>query len=140
MARGHTPFGYRIRDGRAEICETEVQQLKEIYSGYLSGLSYKDAARRVGLEIPHCSVKRLLSNRHYLGDDFYPAVIDRDVFDAAEQERERRSKALGREHKARPLSEPVQIPVRFVLRTPKRKILEPFEQAEYSYSLIESEV
>ena len=26
MARGHTPFGYRIRDGRAEICETEVHR------------------------------------------------------------------------------------------------------------------
>ena len=140
MARGHTPLGYRIKNGRAEICESEVQQIKEIYSGYLSGLGYVESARRVGLDMNHGCVKRLMRNRHYLGDDSYPAIIDRELFDVAEQERQRRSKALGRDHKIKLLSDQVDIPVRFMLKPAKRKILEPFEQAEYIYSLIEREV
>lgn len=140
MARGHTPLGYRIKNGRAEICESEVRQIKEIYSGYLSGLGYIESARKAGLKMNHGCVKRLMRNRHYLGDDSYPAIIDRELFDAAEQERQRRSKALGRDHKTKLLSDHVDIPVRFVLKTAKRKILDPFEQAEYIYSLIEREV
>lgn len=27
MARGHTPFGYRIQNGRAVLCDSEVQQI-----------------------------------------------------------------------------------------------------------------
>lgn len=67
MARGHTPLGYRIKNGRAEICESEVRLIKEIYSGYLSGLGYMESARRAGLKMNHGCVKRLMRNRHYLG-------------------------------------------------------------------------
>ncbi len=140
MARGHTPYGYRIHNGRAVLCESEVQQIKGIYTGYLSGLCYIESAQRVGLSMKHGSVKRLMRNRHYLGDDFYPAIIDREVFDKAEQERQRRSTALGRDNKSKQTSDIVKIPVRFRLKPGKRKILEPFEQAEYIYSLIEREV
>lgn len=140
MVRGHTPFGYRIQNGRAVLCDSEVQQIKGIYSGYLSGLCYIESAERVGLNMKHGSVKRLMRNRHYLGDDFYPAIIDQNTFDAAEQERQRRSTALGRDNKVKRLSDHVDVPVRFALKPAKRKFLEPFEQAEYIYSLIESEV
>lgn len=137
MARGHTPFGYRIQNGRAVICESEVQQVKGIYSGYLSGLCYVESARRVGLKMNHGSVKRLMRNRHYLGDDFYPAIIDREIFEAAEKERQRRSTVLGRDNKVKPPSVHVDIPVCFALKHAKRKFLDPFRQAEYIYSLIE---
>ena len=64
MVRGHTPFGYRIQNGRAVLCDSEVQQIKGIYSGYLSGLCYIESAERVGLNMKHGSVKRLMRNRH----------------------------------------------------------------------------
>ena len=79
-----------------------------------------------------------MRNRHYLGDDFYPAIIDQNTFDAAEQERQRRSTVLGRDNKVKRLSDHVDVPVRFALKPAKRKLLEPFEQAEYIYSLIEA--
>ena len=139
MARGHTPFGYRIQNGRAVLCDSEVRQIKGIYSGYLSGLCYIESAKRVGLSMKHGSVKRLMRNRHYLGDDFYPAIIDQKTFEAAEQERQRRSAALGRDNKSKRLSDRVDIPQRFALQPAKRRIMEPFEQAEYIYSLIEKE-
>ena len=38
----------------------------------------------------------MLKNTHYSKDEYYPAVIDRETFDKAEQERMRRVAALGR--------------------------------------------
>ena len=70
MTKGHTPFGYRIQNGIAVVCKEEVRQIKQIYKGYLSGMSYMNAAEHVGLHLNHCCVKRLLQNRHYLGDEF----------------------------------------------------------------------
>ena len=88
--RGHIPFGYRIENGRAVIDEKEAGQIREIYSGYLSGLSYINAAKEVGLDMGHTSVKNLLQHKRYLGDEFYPAIIDQETFEAVESERLRR--------------------------------------------------
>ena len=140
MGRGHTPFGYRIENGKAAIHEKEAGQVRETYRSYLSGLSYTEAAKRAGLEMPHSSVKRMLQNRHYPGDGFYPAIIDRDTFDAAEKERLRRSKALGRDNRKRQETGNAVIPVRFRMGTCTAKKKDPYEQAAYIYSLIESEV
>ena len=57
MNKGHTPFGYRIQNGIAVVCKEEVRQIKQIYKGYLSGMSYMDAAEQVGLHMNHGSVK-----------------------------------------------------------------------------------
>ena len=35
--RGHIPFGYRIEKGRAVVNEKEAGQLRQIFTGYLSG-------------------------------------------------------------------------------------------------------
>lgn len=137
MARGHIPFGYRLQNGIAVICEEEVRQLKKIYKGYLSGLGYSPAAAKAGLRMNHGSVKRLLQNRHYLGDEFYPAIIDKELFDAAEQERRRRSTRLGRDNIKKTFSDQIQIPKEFTMGKAKNMIAEPFAHAEYLYSLIE---
>ena len=97
MSRGHTPYGYRIENGIAVICEEQAEQIRKIYAGYLGGLSMRNAATEAGMNATHSSVKRLLQNPHYLGDDFYPAIIDRETFDAFEVERQRREEALGRD-------------------------------------------
>ena len=137
MNKGHTPFGYRIQNGIAVVCKEEVRQIKQIYKGYLSGMSYMDAAEQVGLHLTHSSVKRLLQNRHYLGDEFYPAIIDSEMFDAAEQERHRRSIRLGRDNRKKTFSDRIIIPKEFTMGKAKKRITEPFAQAEYLYSLIE---
>ena len=137
MTKGHTPFGYRIQNGIAVVCKEEVRQIKQIYKGYLSGMSYMNAAEHVGLHLNHCYVKRLLQNRHYLGDEFYPAIIDKEMFDAAEQERRRRSTLLGRDHRKKTFSDKIIIPKEFTMGKAQKRIAEPFAQAEYLYSLIE---
>ena len=88
-------------------------------------------------------MKRMLQNPHYLGDEFYPAIIDRETFDAFEVERKRREVALGRDDREK---KPVKVapvptvPTTFRMAEPTQTFPDPYRQAEYLYGLIESEV
>lgn len=88
----------------------------------------------------HSSVKRILQNEHYLGDTFYPAIIDRETFDAAEEERKRREGALGRDNRPKKKTCSRVPQTRFRMRKTDQVCNDPYEQAQYLYSLIESEV
>lgn len=109
-----------------------------MYRGYLSGLALMPAAKQAGIETWHGSVKRLLQNRHYLGDVYYPAIIDRETFDKAEQELKKRAEKLGRVWEQKE-EEKVTYPVDFSTKLMEKQYEDPFMQAEYAYSLIESE-
>lgn len=139
MGKAHVPFGYRIIGGKAVIEETEAEQIRKIYEGYLSGLSYTGAAADAGLTMTHSSVKNLIRNTRYTGDGYYPAVIDRETFDAAETERLRRVKLRGRDYPRKPARGAVPVQMKFRLKKPRRNKKDPYEQAAFIYSLIESE-
>ena len=81
----------------------------------------------------------MMRNSHYLGDDFYPAVIDKESFDAVEAELSKRSTKLGRNdrYNAPKTKRP---PTAFRLGDITENYDNPIRQAEYLYSLIESEV
>lgn len=135
---GHTPYGYTIKDGKAAINEEQSEQIKRLYKNYLSGMSLKKAAAEAGMEIYHCSAKRLMQNKHYLGDNFYPAIIDKDTFDKASAEFLRRASLLGRLHCKAKINPP-SVPTSFVMLKVVKQYKDPKLQAEYLYSLIESE-
>ena len=139
MGRGHTPFGYRIENGVAVVCEEEAAQIRKLYEGYLNGLSLVVAAAAAGLTLNHTSVKRIMQNPHLLGDDFYPAIIDQETYDAFEAERKRREKALGRDKRAKRPIEARPAPTSFRMREALSVNDDPYKQAEFIYSLIESE-
>ena len=137
---GHTPFGYRIEGGKAVIDEVAAGQIKKLYENYLSGLSLETAAKEAGIKTYHGTVKKLLSNRHYLGDAFYPAIIDEDTFTKAALEGDRRSEKLGRDNRVQ-APKVKKAPTRFTfIESIAIQGVTPAEQAEYLYSLIESEV
>lgn len=135
---GHTPYGYKIEGGKAVIDEDAARQVRQIFEYYLDGESLTTAASKVGLKMFHGGVSRMLKNPHYLGDDYYPAIIDRETFDKAEAERLRRAECLGRIRKLEG-QEKIEIPVSFRTSRVEQKYDDPFLQAEYAYSLIESE-
>ena len=135
---GHTPYGYRIEGGRAVIDEEAAEQVRLIYKFYLKGDSLITAANKAGIKSFHSGVSRMLRNPHYLGDDYYPAIIDRETFDKAEIERLRRAEYLGRIREPEG-QEKIEIPVSFCTSRVEQKYDNPFLQAEYAYSLIESE-
>jgi len=135
----HIPYGYKIENGIAVIDEEQAEKVRLLFSGYLSGLALIPAAEAAGLTILHSGAKRMLQNKHYIGDDFYPAIIDSDTFAKAAEERTRRAVVLGR---IRERSEPESIKAEtaFTIGKITHKYDDPFKQASFIYSLIESEV
>ena len=136
---GHTPYGYRIENGIAVIDEAAAGKLRMLYNNYLGGMALTEAARQAGIDAYHASVKRLLMTEHYLGDDFYPAIISKEVFDQVQAERVKRAAALGRlDRKSK--RKPPKIPTHFSIGAIMEHFDNPATQAEYVYSLLNSEV
>lgn len=135
----HIPYGYRIENGKAIIDEKAAEQVRTLFVAYLSGDSMHTAAGKAGIKSFHAGIGRMLTNARYLGDEFYPAIIDAEIFAAAEAERARRAEKLGRIQKPKEPEKAV-FPTSFRMNEGTEKFDDPFEQAEYAYSLIETEV
>jgi hypothetical protein len=135
----HTPFGYRIENGKAVIDKEAAEQIKTLFQSYLSGDSLATAAKKAGIKGFHSGTGRILRNKRYLGDEFYPAIIDKDTFNTAEAERIIRQERLGRNRKPKQEKE-VVYPTAFRMKEGIEEFDDPFGRAEYSYSLIETEV
>lgn len=135
----HIPYGYKIENGKAVIDEEKAEQVRKLYKGYLSGLAYMPAAEAAGLKLYHKSAKGMMQNKRYLGDEYYPAIIDKETFDAAETERVKRQVKLGRVFDEKP-GKVSKIASDFTMPKVQIKFEDPIRQAEYVYSLIESEV
>ena len=136
----HTPYGYKIVNGKAVIDEDKAAVLRKICDNYLSGMSYVAAAADAGITMKHCGVKRLLQNKKYLGDDFYPAIFMQETLDKIEAERQKREKALGRDRRIGNATENSEIYTEFFMPRVPKKYDDAIKQAEYAYSLIISEV
>lgn len=80
-----------------------------------------------------------MENRHYLGDDFYPAIIDQETYDKAADIRLERAGKLGRLSRKKNVK-PAASPTGFRMAAAEQHYEDPRLQAEYLYSLIESEV
>lgn len=135
----HIPYGYKIENGRAVIDEEKANQVKVLFKSYISGLAYKSAIEVAGLKLQHAGAKKMMQNKYYLGDDYYPAIIDRETFDAAEAERVKRQIKLGRVFDEKPATV-IKLATNFKISKIECEHPDPFKQAEFVYSLIESEV
>ena len=110
-----------------------------LYDNYLGGMSLKNAANEAGIETYHASAKRLLMTEHYLGDDFYPSIIDKETFDRVQTERIKRAAALGRLDRESTRKCP-KVPTQFSIGAIMKHYDNLAKQAEYIYSLLNSEV
>ena len=130
---GGVMYGYRIIDGIAKIDESEASAIRAIFSGYISGMSLREAAENARKPMVHSMVKRIIRNICYIGDDFYPAIVSRQTFTKANAELIRRAEkhGSGKRLKAPPVY------TEFTLTEPEMQYDNPIAQAEYMYSLIE---
>ena len=122
----HTPYGYVIRNGAAYIDEEQAEKVRQ------------PAAEKAGLYLYHGSVGRMLRNKRYLGDGYYPPIIDIETFNKAEEIRISRATSLGRIKKLDAPPKPKGA-VSFTMPKVPVKYSDPFRQAEYAYSMIETE-
>ena len=110
-----------------------------MFQCYLSGDSLATAGKKAEIKSYHAGIGRMLRNACYLGNEYYPAIIDKDTFDAAEAERIKRAEKLGRIREPKEKAE-VVFPTAFYINEATQQFEDPFQQAEYAYSLIEMEV
>ena len=136
---GHTPYGYIIENGKAVIDETAAGKLRTLFDKYLNGMSLQTAAKAAGIETYHGTVKRIITTRHYIGDEFYPSIIDKVIFDRTQEELYKRAAALCRLKKKKK-NHQIEVHTKFSIPDIRQQFNNPKEQAEYLYSLIECEV
>ena len=129
-------YGYTIRDGRLEVEENEAENIRKIFKNYLAGNALIKSADLVGLKKNSSSVKRILTNKKYLGNEIYPKIIDGESFEKAGQILKERAVAMGRVWEKE--EEIIRVPCKFRYREEGVLPLEPFERASYKYRLIEA--
>ncbi|WP_321021863.1 recombinase family protein, partial [Enterocloster bolteae] len=82
MKQRHMPLGYRMAGGKILIVPEQAELVKEVFQAYSEGNSLYQLARRLtdhgALNANHKpvwnhgTVGKILENRKYLGDEFYP--------------------------------------------------------------------
>lgn len=136
----YVPYGYTITEGIVTVDEKAADQVRVFFEKYILGLSLAVAGEQAGIQKTHSSMGLILKNINYLGNDVYPAIIDKETFDKAEEVRSKRAKDMGRIVELAAFSAPQPIE-RFKMRKSEGKLPDdPVVRAEYLYSLIESEV
>ena len=135
---GHTPFGYVIKNGKAFVDEEQANKIRKLYENYLAGMALAKAAAKAGIETYHSTVKRLLENKHYTGDNFLSCYYRQYHVCPSHEERLRRAALLGRLHRKSKVKL-ATIPTTFRFAKVVKHYDNPKLQAEYLYSLIESE-
>lgn len=132
------PFGYDMVEGNIIVNKEEAKVIKDILNNYLSGMSMAKAAEAAGVTMTQKQVKRMIENRRYLGDDFYPSILTRAQVDAFEAERVKRENEYGGIRYRKSID--IRVATNFRFCREVNKYNNPIKQAEYIYSLIESEV
>lgn len=134
---GHTPYGYRIENGRAVLDEEKAAAVRKLLEGYLGGMGLAPAAEAAGIHVVHTQVKKMLTNEKYLGDDYYPAILTREEIEAVKAELDKRARALGRIYERESSDVEYTPSLVFTMPVVTMKYEDPYEQAAYAFSLIE---
>jgi len=106
MAQRHMPIGYKLVEGKIQLDDSKANIVKHIFKEYASGASLLDIAKAMttaGLPNAnnqpkwyHGTVSKILDNVKYQGDDFYPPLIDKELFEKVQRRRDERCEKLGR--------------------------------------------
>jgi len=95
------PFGYRMENGVIMAHAQEADTVALIYDRYLQGGSFQtiaDTMSGLGIRYHVTSaewnkhmVKRILENPKYIGKDEYPAILPTDIWNSAQNMRDRKT-------------------------------------------------
>lgn len=102
----HMPFGYKMVDGKIKLDEQNAVAVEQIFREYASGVSLimvtKNLTSRGFLNANnqpnwyHGTVGKILENVKYKGDDFFPRIIEPELFERVQNRRKEQSNKLGR--------------------------------------------
>ncbi len=129
------PYGYRIVNGAAVIDEPEAGNVQNAFKKYASGHSLTAIMKDLGIDRCHARILRILEDRKYLGTDFYPAIIEKDLFEQVQRQREKSREKHAKHMKDREAPKAATV---FAFAPAREYYKDPFEQAQYIYTLIEA--
>jgi len=96
MAQRHMPIGYKLVDGKIQLDDPKANVVRHIFQEYASGASLLDIAKAMtAAGLPnannqpkwyHGTVSSILDNVKYQGDEFYPPLIDKELFEKVQLE------------------------------------------------------
>lgn len=99
------PFGYGMEKGKVVIHTGESTWVKHFYREYNAGVPMRALAEYMqGTGVPYEEGKkwninmiaRILSDERYIGIEGYPEIIEKDMFKAAAEKREKKAPAVQR--------------------------------------------
>ncbi len=98
MANRMISYGYGIENGKITVIPSEAEIVREIFNAYLSGKILKEIAIDLsGRGIVFFegksnwnknTVVRIIQNEKYIGEKNYPAIIDREIFEKANSQKD----------------------------------------------------
>lgn len=131
----HVPYGYRIEEGVATIDEPVAEKIRMLFEEFIQRKSMRAAAKASGIEKTHSVIGRMIKNEIYLGTDFYPQIIDKELFDKAQELRS--ENAISQNRGFMKPHAPVPTEFSFLVGRVETKYEDPYKQAEYAYSQVE---
>ncbi len=98
MGRKVTVYGYRFKDGILQADKEQSKFVQEIFNVYNSGIPVSRLKDYIeGLEINRVRLSDMLSDKRYMGDENFPKIIEPELFEAVQQRKKERRKAVGKE-------------------------------------------
>ena len=98
MNRKVAVYGYQFIDGMLQTDEEQSRMVQEIFRVYNSGVPVSRLKDHIEeLEINRVRLSDMLSDRRYLGNKNFPQIIDQELFEAVQQRKKERCKAIGKE-------------------------------------------
>ena len=98
MGRKITVYGYRFKDGILQADKEQSKFVQEIFNVYNSGIPVSRLKDHIeGLEINRFRLSDMLSDKRYMGNENFPKIIEPELFEAVQQMKKERRKAIGKE-------------------------------------------
>lgn len=102
----HMPIGYSVVNGSIMVNEETGRLVEQIFRDYDNGISTSRIAADLTargvrnandrISWTHVSIGKILENQNYLGTEYYPQLIDAELFDRVQSRREQKRADLGR--------------------------------------------
>ena len=98
MGKKVTVYGYQFKDGILQADKEQSRMVQEIFKVYNSDVPVSRLKDHIeGLEINRVKLNDILSDKRYLGNENFPQIIDQELFEAVQQRKKERLKAIGKE-------------------------------------------
>jgi len=95
MCNRQVSYGYQIKDGKYEIVEEEAKIVHQIFNDYIHGKNMTQIANELNEKQIYFyqndvnwnknKIDRIIKNTKYLGDEKYNSIIQKEVFNLANQ-------------------------------------------------------